>query len=873
MGLDVIRTAIPIQNRTALISNLQSLIFISPWSLTVMVIILTLSLAALPFIERTWRATGDEPHYLLAAHSLVADGDFDLSNNYTQLDYLNFYLSKDIIPQIRFTPGGQQILDHQLGLPLLLAPAYAWAGRLGVLAWQVVLGAFLAAIAFKLALLVSQDYLAACLATLFVMLSPPLFLYQYLVYPELIGALLTTLVLYLALKPDRSGRLAFVIVLLSLAALPWLNRRFVPLAIMLALLITWSWRDQRDWLLAYRAGFYRFVRKILDGSRGFSRDKIGVTRLKPQLHSSLNPWAIIMTIFSLLALFWFNNRLFDPTTADITAPTTAAWLWERVSRGIGWLVDQQRGLFMYAPIYMFALWGVPVLIAGSWRERNRHWWVLLPFLLSLGVTTVAGGFWVAWEVGPRFLVVALPALAPLLALAWRHYRSLLWRGLALALFGLSLGHTLVIIQNPELPYKSSLPLYYGDKLGLPLIDYWPDLAGFEPLTPKLGDNFVGSEAGQPVWQAEPGLSTPLVHSGPLPNLPFGHYRLTWTLRTEPNLPPETELVRLAVKVSGGGQIFNHTLTAAELPRDGSYGQVSYSFLNSNVDRWRTPLVFSAISAGTSHIWAKGLLFEPDPFYAGWLPYLALLGLIVAALLTWRFTPPSLAQTTFPPFARHRSLDLLLNKNLDADEYRFGGLPQKIFRNLCLSVKSVSKFFVLPCSITTLLFATSIWSLAFILPLAGFGWVFYQAAQPTRTYEAATLNHFVGRAVSDSQADDGQTWLVDPRIDPPQKAVYGPFDFYDPGVYRVTFRIKLPEAVEAGQEVARLQVAATTNFDSLIIQPLRSEHFAQANLYHDFVLTVTNPRRQALSFEVYYLGVAPLVIDQVSISPEQITTGR
>jgi hypothetical protein len=37
------------------------------------------------------------------------------------------------------------------------------------------------------------------------------------------------------------------------------------------------------------------------------------------------------------------------------------------------------------------------------------------------------------------------------------------------------------------------------------------------------------------------------------------------------------------------------------------------------------------------------------------------------------------------------------------------------------------------------------------------------------------------------------------------------------------------------------------------------------MYHDFVLTVTNPRRQALSFDVHYLGVAPLAIESVTIS--------
>jgi hypothetical protein len=78
-------------------------------------------------------------------------------------------------------------------------------------------------------------------------------------------------------------------------------------------------------------------------------------------------------------------------------------------------------------------------------------------------------------------------------------------------------------------------------------------------------------------------------------------------------------------------------------------------------------------------------------------------------------------------------------------------------------------------------------------------------------------------------------------------------------------LKLRDAVTTDQELARLQVAATANFNQLVVQPLRREHFAKPNVYHDFVLTVTNPRRQALSFEVDYLGVAPLLIDQVTIT--------
>ncbi|MBE7553408.1 MAG: hypothetical protein HS126_20245 [Anaerolineales bacterium] len=791
MEIEIARSATALWQETK-IQNLKSRLQNPAWAVWVGAFVLTTYLGLLPFVERTWRATGDEPHYLLTTHSLVHDGDFDLANNYAQLDYLNFYFSKDITPQIRLGPSGQQILDHQLALPVLVAPAYALAGREGVLLFQVLLGALLAALTFKLAWLVSQDEFASLLATLFVALSPPLLMYNYLVYPEMLGAVLTTLVLYYAVSQNRATPASFVLILFSLITLPWLNRRFVPLAMLLALLIVWAWRGE---LRGWKA-------RRLEG---------GATLFFPAA-----------TVLSIGLLLWFNSQLIEVGQADITAPTITSLFWDRVGRGlVGWLVDQQRGMFIFAPIYIFAGWGLPFLLKDHLRQR--HWWVILPFLLSLGVTAVAGGFWIAWELGPRFLVVALPGLAPLLALAWRIYsRHKVWRGLALLLFGLSLSNTLVILQNPELPYKSSLPLYYAEKFGLPLTEWLPDLAAYERIGPATEaistEAQIVDESGEMAWLAQPGSPVSLVRSGPLPDLSFGHYHLTWQLRTDPGVAPDTELVRLSLKTSGGGQIFNKIITAADLPADGSYGQLSYSWLNPNVDRWRTPLVLNAVSSGKARVWAKGILFTPDPFY-GWLwPYLLLAILLAAALLAW-FRH------------RHENVSLVLSQQRN----RRGGV------------------------------AVVLWGLTLILPVTAGGWLVYQQQQSSQTYTAAELSHLAGRAVADPQAAGGQAWLVDPQFDPPQKAIYGPFQIFDAGRYRVAFRLKLPQAAATDQDLARLEVAATANFDRLITQALRAEHFSKPNIYHDFVLTVANPRRQALSFEVYYLGVAPLSVDRVTIT--------
>jgi hypothetical protein len=615
---------------------------------------------------------------------------------------------------------------------------------------------------------------------------------------------LTTLVLYYSVSQSRATPASFVLTLVSLIMLPWLNRRFVPLAMLLVLLIAWAWRKGKE------------GRKVGGLAGWLSRFELGTFLLGAA------------TILSMALLWWFSSQLTEVGEPDITAPVAVAVLWERVSRGIaGWLVDQQRGLFIFAPIYIFALWGWPFLLSDSLRRRNRHWFVILPFLLSLGVTTIAGGFWTAWELGPRFLVVALPALAPLLALAWRNYgRQKVWRGLALLLFALSLSNTLVILYHLELPYKSSLPLYYGEKIGLPLTEWLPDLAGYARIAPASSPDPAAAQAvtenGETVWLAEPGSPVTVVQPTPLAELPFGHYTLKWPLRVEAGLPPDTELLRLSLKLSGGGQVLNKTITAADLPADGSYGEVQFAFRNPNVDRWRTPPVFNATSSGQSRLWAGPVLFTPDPFYALMLPYLCLALLVAVALLTWY---------------RCRTF-------VSVVEIRHG-----------------KRF---PWGAMSLLFE-KYWGVALILPVAAFGYVTYQHQQNSRTYAGSELSHFVGRSMTDPQAADGQAWLVDPQVDPPQKAVYGPFDIFDAGRYKVAFRLKLPEVVETKQDLARLQVAATANFDELITQPLRMEHFAKPNLYHDFVLTVTNPRRQALSFEIYYLGIAPLLIDQVTIT--------
>ena len=78
--------------------------------LPIFLAVLAAYVALVPWLARVWSRSGDEPHYLLAAHSLVHDGDLDLSNNYAQRDYAAFYTGYYLNPHVHVRADGQQVL-------------------------------------------------------------------------------------------------------------------------------------------------------------------------------------------------------------------------------------------------------------------------------------------------------------------------------------------------------------------------------------------------------------------------------------------------------------------------------------------------------------------------------------------------------------------------------------------------------------------------------------------------------------------------------------------------------------------------------------------------------------------------------------------
>src|SRR5437763_9672865 len=203
------------------------------------------------------RASGDsqyagaEPHYLLTAKSLVDDGDVDLTDNYRARQYRDFYPGT-LRPDGLLTQGR---LDepHGVGFPLLIAPAFAIARAKGVEVFLAGVAALAVLLAYRLALRAVPDPWALG-ATSALGLSPPLIAYSTAVYPELAAAALLCAAALLALKTaDRPSRATAYGCCALVAALPWLEPKYLIPGAVIALYAFRKLRQARRPVLAITA--------------------------------------------------------------------------------------------------------------------------------------------------------------------------------------------------------------------------------------------------------------------------------------------------------------------------------------------------------------------------------------------------------------------------------------------------------------------------------------------------------------------------------------------------------------------------------------------------------------------------------------------
>jgi hypothetical protein len=333
----------------------------------------------------TSRFGGDEPHYLLIARSIVDDGDIDLANQFAERQYAGFYAYR-LAPLGHRTDGR---LDEPLGvgLPLLVAPAYAAFGASGV---EVELAA-IAALAFVLALALARRLVPEPWATagpLAVALSPPALAYATAVVPDMAAGAALAGALLLGLRARARPRLKTALACGAvLAMLPWLGALYVvPGAVVAFALAWWMGRQHRGWFAL-----------------------VGLE----------------LVLASLVAYATANERLFgglvpEAAGGPLTGAHDAGDYLDRAYRLVALWIDRDYGLLRWAPVVALAFVAAWLL----WRSRRDRVARAVPdqrdveaaalalvLACAAQVAVAALGFWFPG----RFLIAVLPCAAALVA--------------------------------------------------------------------------------------------------------------------------------------------------------------------------------------------------------------------------------------------------------------------------------------------------------------------------------------------------------------------------------------------------------------------------------------------------------------------------
>jgi hypothetical protein len=173
--------------------------------IAVMALVALFYMALLPVVFRHLNpVTGDEPFYIMTAQSMLLDRDLDETNNYANRDYEAFYpddplpanwqgwpaFPRTLPPHPATTERPGLYTKHALGLSLLIAAPYKFAGRLGAVLVVMLFAVLLAGQMFMLAREAGATGEVAALVALGLAIAMPIAPYATLIFPEIPAALL-----------------------------------------------------------------------------------------------------------------------------------------------------------------------------------------------------------------------------------------------------------------------------------------------------------------------------------------------------------------------------------------------------------------------------------------------------------------------------------------------------------------------------------------------------------------------------------------------------------------------------------------------------------------------------------------------------------
>ena len=416
-----------------------------------------------PWIWLSIGPQGDEGHYLLLSHSLAFDHDFDLTNNYRNRDHLEMFpppqpgamrgypyasMQHDNIvvytqePHYVINYRGQQMLEHDIGIPLLVLPGYALDLREGAMFTIALVSALGAAAIFQSALLLGAALPQALLAVGLLCFTGPYWVFTQCVLTDAVAAAISAgiALCFLLYRQRERGGYIFAAGFL-VAVLPWLNTRFWPLAGPVFLVFA-AWIIHRDWgrwgTLIYRLAL------------------LGV------------PGLVSLGAFAVIDKLLFNTYM--PNAAMHIFGRTHQAFWLQPVRGfLGLFFDQSYGLLPTAPLYVAVAAGMVVLYR---RDKWNFAVLLAPALAYVPFVSFSQWWYGGWSAPGRYVLAGVTAMVPAAALVLN--RRTRWLTAALGAWSVFIAVLFAVNPYLRMPSiwvfypKSMLVEFFHDRIRTPL---------------------------------------------------------------------------------------------------------------------------------------------------------------------------------------------------------------------------------------------------------------------------------------------------------------------------------------------------------------------------------------------------------------------
>ncbi len=308
--------------------------------------------------------SGDEPHYLMTTHSLLTDGDIELTNNFAQKNYQLFGVS-DLSPQRYTIIPGKIYPGNPWGFSLILVPAYFLGGYRGIILFLILVMALTGLTMFLLSRKLGAGPVPSGVAAVLLACFPPLFFYGSLVYPETVMALLLSWAAYILVGSKDLTWKKVIQISLVLVPMAVVHQRGISYIIAISLVV----------LVVFRKGWFK---------------------------------SAVMAAIALTG--WITMVVITRQMTGITEPYI--FMRSEFTEGINWvrnfsglLYDRESGILSLIPLIIVILPGLT--LQDTWQMKRLRW-VIGFAILGPGLAALNPQWWGGWSPPGRYFVGLIP---------------------------------------------------------------------------------------------------------------------------------------------------------------------------------------------------------------------------------------------------------------------------------------------------------------------------------------------------------------------------------------------------------------------------------------------------------------------------------